>query len=72
MTNIYAHILDVVNEAEPPADSILSRTIFQDDFVKAVVFGFRTRGVLSEWKSRNRFLRSHGSGSRLLGEGVGR
>ena len=40
MTNSYTHILDLSKEAEPPADGILSRTIFQDDFVKAVVFGF--------------------------------
>ena len=40
MTNSYTHILDLSKEAEPPSDGILSRTIFQDDFVKAVVFGF--------------------------------
>ena len=36
----YMHILDLAKEAEPPADGILSRTIFQDDKIKAVVFGF--------------------------------
>ena len=48
MTNIYTHILDLVKEAEPPADGILSRTIFQDDQVKAVVFGFGQGQELSE------------------------
>ena len=27
----YTHILDLAKEAEPPADGILSRAIFQDD-----------------------------------------
>ena len=40
MTSTYTHILDLAKEAEPPADGILSRTIFQDDRIKAVVFGF--------------------------------
>jgi len=31
----YTHILDLAKEAEPPADGILSRTIFQDDRIKA-------------------------------------
>jgi len=44
----YTHILDLAQEAEPPADGILSRTIFQDDRVKAVVFGFGPGQELSE------------------------
>ncbi|MCE9552885.1 MAG: cupin domain-containing protein [Planctomycetes bacterium] len=47
MTN-YTHILDLANEADPPADGILSRTIFQDDRVKAVIFGFGQGQELSE------------------------
>lgn len=47
MTN-YTHILDLVKEAEPPADGILSRTIFQDDRVKVVIFGFGQGQELSE------------------------
>ena len=39
-TTTYTHILDLAKEAEPPADGILSRTVFQDDKIKAVVFGF--------------------------------
>ena len=36
----YTHILDLAKEAEPPADGILSRTIHENDQIKAVVFGF--------------------------------
>lgn len=47
MTN-YTHFMDLAREAEPPADGILSRTVFQDDRVKAVVFGFGQGQELSE------------------------
>lgn len=36
----YTHILDLAEEAEPPADGILSRTIHQEDRINAVIFGF--------------------------------
>lgn len=44
----YTHILDLATEATPPADGIFSRTIFQDDQLKAVVFGFGAGQELSE------------------------
>jgi len=44
----YTRILDLAKEAEPPSDGILSRTIFQDDTIKAVVFGFGQGQELSE------------------------
>jgi len=44
----YTHILDLAKEAEPPADGILSRTVFQDDRIKAVVFDFGQGQELSE------------------------
>lgn len=44
----YTHFLDLAKEAEPPADGILSRTIFQDEKVKAVAFGFAQDQELSE------------------------
>ena len=47
-TTTYTHILDVAKESEPPADGILSRTVFQDDRIKAVVFGFGQGQELSE------------------------
>ncbi len=51
MTSSYTHILDLVKEAEPPADGILSRTIYQDDRIKAVLFGFGQGQELSEHTS---------------------
>ncbi len=44
----YTHIIDLAKEAEPPADGILSRTLFNDDCVKAVIFGFAEGEELSE------------------------
>jgi quercetin dioxygenase-like cupin family protein len=44
----YTYILDLAKEAEPPDDGILSRTIFQDDRLKGVVFGFAQGQELSE------------------------
>jgi quercetin dioxygenase-like cupin family protein len=44
----YSHILDFAIEAEPPADGILSHTVFQNDQIKAVVFGFGQGQELSE------------------------
>lgn len=48
MSTSYTHILDLAKEAEPPADGILSRTVYQDDRIKAVVFGFGQGQELSE------------------------
>ena len=48
MTTTYTHFLDLAKEVEPPADGILSRTIFQDDKLKAVAFGFAEDQELSE------------------------
>jgi len=44
----YTHIIDLAKEAEPPSDGILSRTIFNDNYVKVVVFGFGEGEELSE------------------------
>lgn len=44
----YTHILNLAKEVEPPADGILSKTIYQDDQIKAVVFGFGQGQELSE------------------------
>jgi quercetin dioxygenase-like cupin family protein len=48
MTTAFTHVLDLAREAEPPADGILSRTIYQDEQLKAVVFGFGQGQELSE------------------------
>jgi quercetin dioxygenase-like cupin family protein len=44
----FTHILDLAAAAEPPEDGTLSRTIYQDDRIKAVVFGFGAGQELSE------------------------
>lgn len=44
----YTHILNLADTCEPPADGILSRTVFQDDRIKAVLFGFAAAQGLSE------------------------
>jgi quercetin dioxygenase-like cupin family protein len=44
----YTLILDLVKEAEPPDKGILSRTLFNDDRLKAVLFGFAQGEELSE------------------------
>ena len=48
MTTTYTHILNLAKDTEPPAGGILSRTIYQDDQIKAVVFGFGQGQELSE------------------------
>ena len=48
MTTPYTHVLDVAKEAQPPEKGILSRTIYNDDRIKAVVFGFGQGQELSE------------------------
>jgi hypothetical protein len=48
MTTTYMHILDLAQKTEPPADGTLNRTVFQDDQIKAVVFGFDQGQELSE------------------------
>lgn len=51
MTAPYTCFLDLAHEAEPPADGILSRTLYQDERIKAVVFGFGAGEELSEHTS---------------------
>jgi quercetin dioxygenase-like cupin family protein len=48
MASPYTYLLDLAKEAAPPADGILSRTVFQDDRIKAVAFGFGAGQELSE------------------------
>lgn len=48
MTTNYTYLLDLAQEAEPPADGILSRTLYQDERIKVVVFGFGQGQELSE------------------------
>jgi len=44
----YTVFLDLTKEAHPPDKGILSRTLFNDDRLKAVLFGFAQGEELSE------------------------
>lgn len=48
MSQGYTHITNLAEEVEPPEDGILTRTLFNDDNVKAVIFGFGQGEELSE------------------------
>jgi quercetin dioxygenase-like cupin family protein len=48
MNNAYQVIADMAREIEPPVDGTLSRTIHQDEHLKAVIFGFAAGQELSE------------------------
>ena len=48
MSQAFTHIADLAKEVEPPADGILTRTLFNNDDVKAVIFGFGQGEELSE------------------------
>jgi quercetin dioxygenase-like cupin family protein len=44
----YNYFADVASEVEPPVDGTLSRTLYQDDRIKVVLFGFAAGQELSE------------------------
>ena len=48
MSDSFTHIVDLAKEVEPPEDGILTRTLFNDDNVKTVIFGFGQGEELSE------------------------
>jgi quercetin dioxygenase-like cupin family protein len=48
MNPAYTLINNLVQEAQPPADGILSKTVFQNDRIKVVLFGFGEGQELSE------------------------
>jgi quercetin dioxygenase-like cupin family protein len=48
MAMTYTHLSDLAKEGQPPAKGILSRTLFSDDRLKAVLFGFAQGEELSE------------------------
>ncbi len=48
MSAMYTQIGNLVEQAAPPADGIFSRTLFDDDQVKTVIFGFGQGEELSE------------------------
>lgn len=48
MSATYTIFADLAQEATPPASGILSRTLYADDRLKVVLFGFATGEELSE------------------------
>lgn len=48
MTTAYTRFLDLAQEARPPDKGILSRTLYKDDRLKVVLFGFAPGEELSE------------------------
>jgi quercetin dioxygenase-like cupin family protein len=48
VTNPYTYFVDVAGEVEPPTDGTLSRTLYVDDRLKVVLFGFAAGQELSE------------------------
>jgi quercetin dioxygenase-like cupin family protein len=48
MTTTYTRFLDLAKEVQPPDKGILSRTLFNDDRLKAVAFGFAQGEKLSK------------------------
>lgn len=69
MTAEYTHIVDLAKAAEPPLDGILSRTIYQDDRVKAVVFGFGAGQELSQHTASQPAMLHFVQGDATLGLG---
>ncbi len=48
MSKPYTYLADLAGAVEPPADGTLSRTVYQDERLKAVLFGFAAGQELSE------------------------
>ena len=44
----YTHVNNLINEVQPPNKGILSRTLYNDDRLKVVAFGFAAGEQLSE------------------------
>lgn len=51
MSTPYTQFVDLLKEVEPPADGTLSRTLYQGDRLKALLFGFAAGQELSEHTS---------------------
>jgi quercetin dioxygenase-like cupin family protein len=51
MSEKFTYIADLAKQQEVPVDGIISRTIYVDDQIKAVLFGFGKNQELSEHKS---------------------
>ena len=76
MTFPYSLISDLAKEVQPPDKGILSRTLFNDDRLKVVLFGFAQAEELSEHTASMpavlHFLRRLESGASLIHSRVNR
>ena len=52
MTAAYTHFLDLAKEVQPPDKGILSRTLFNDDRLKAVLYNCAVRGPAARGRGR--------------------
>ncbi len=48
MNSAYTHLTDLAKEVQPPEKGILSRSVYQDERLKMVLFGFAQGEELSE------------------------
>jgi len=48
MSNHFTQFSDLAREVEPPDEGVLTRTLFDDDCIKAVIFGFSQGEEFSE------------------------
>jgi quercetin dioxygenase-like cupin family protein len=69
MTASYTLLNDVCREIEVPADGTLSRTIHQDDRLKAVLFAFSAGQELSEHTASTPAIMHFLSGEAVVGLG---
>jgi quercetin dioxygenase-like cupin family protein len=69
MSPSYAHIADLAAQSEPPNRGILSRTIYDDEQVKAVVFGFDAGQELTEHTASKPAILQIIRGEAMLGLG---
>jgi len=66
MNDAYTYIADLAKAIEPPLDGTLSRTLFSDERVKVVLFGFSAGQELSEHTSTKPAIVQVLSGKALL------
>lgn len=66
---MYTYIADLAREVVPPASGILSRTVHQDETIKAVAFGFGPGEELAEHTAAKPVLLLFVEGSADVGLG---
>ncbi|MCH8853582.1 MAG: cupin domain-containing protein [Planctomycetes bacterium] len=66
MSSEYAHIQDLAATIEIPSEGILTKTHFEDDLVKVILFGFSKGQELSEHTSSKPAMLYFARGQGLL------